>query len=398
MIAIPWYFTMQDDMQRFGLIFVLTNIIALFWVPYCGTLIDKHNRKHIFLVLMGTFGTILLAITAFGFYLGALPWFLVALVFSLTFFNYNVHYPNLYSFVQEISEEKYYGRITSILEIQGQFATILAGAFAAILLEGSVDGMIEILGLKIRLGFDLTAWKIHEIFLVDAITYYIGFAIILFIRFVPLKKRKKVVDSVLDQIKIGYQYLNEHRPIFIFGIASFAIFITILVEGFYLLAIYIKNHLKEGGDVFGSADIIYASGAILSGIFIRYVFKRVSIPWSIIIMTLIMAVAYLTLSFTTDLWIFYTIFLIVGMCNAGARIQRVTFLFMNVPNQVYGRANSIFTVTNIMFRIFFLAIFSLPFFQASNHVIYAFVILSLFLLVAAGVLFSILPKLKELRQ
>jgi len=67
--------------------------------------------------------------------IGALPWQLVAGVFMLTFLNYAVHYPNLYAFVQEIIEPKYYGRITSYLEIQGQLTSILAGAGAALLLE-----------------------------------------------------------------------------------------------------------------------------------------------------------------------------------------------------------------------------------------------------------------------
>ncbi|MEL6987946.1 MAG: hypothetical protein AAGK97_08955, partial [Bacteroidota bacterium] len=68
-------------------------------------------------------------------------------------------------------------------------------------------------------------------------------------------------------------------------------------------------------------------------------------------------------------------------------IQRVNFLFLNIPNQVYGRANSIFAMTNILCRIFFLLIFANAFFQESNNVIYGFMILSSFLFVAAIVLF-----------
>ena len=33
------------------------------------------------------------------------------LVFGITIFNYNVHYPNLYAFGQEITEPKNYGKL-----------------------------------------------------------------------------------------------------------------------------------------------------------------------------------------------------------------------------------------------------------------------------------------------
>ncbi|MEM8907894.1 MAG: MFS transporter, partial [Bacteroidota bacterium] len=102
MLAIPWYFAKEEQMAQFGLIYVLTNIIALFWVPYSGTFIDRFNRKHIFLVLTVVCGSLLFLTAGFGFWQQSLPWYMVAMVFMMTFFNYNIHYPNLYAFVQEI--------------------------------------------------------------------------------------------------------------------------------------------------------------------------------------------------------------------------------------------------------------------------------------------------------
>ena len=387
MLAIPWYFTMQDDMKRFGLIYLVTNVIALFWVPYSGTLVDKYNRKHIFLVLMGVIGAIILSISWYGFTQGALPWFLIVAVFMLTFFNYNLHYPTIYSFVQEITEEKYYSRITSILEIQGQLATILSGAGAALLLEGTKDGILNVFGYEIILGFQIMPWKIYEIFLLDASTYFLAFAIILLIKYIPLKKRKKITESVGNQLKTGWKFLTDHKSIFVFGVASYAIFVTILLEGFYLLAIYVKKQLNEGGDIFATADMFYALGAVLAGVFIRSIFRKIEIPISLILLTLLTASIYFFFTFKMSLAIFFLLNLALGVCNAGSRVQRVNFLFLNIPNHVYGRANSIFNMTNILFRIFFLSIFSLAFFQEENNVIYGFLLLSIFLLIAAVVLY-----------
>ena len=55
--------------------------------------------------------------------------FLVLLVFGLTIFNYNIHYPNLYAFGQEITEKKNYGKLNSYIEVQGQVTSMFAGAF-----------------------------------------------------------------------------------------------------------------------------------------------------------------------------------------------------------------------------------------------------------------------------
>ena len=128
MIAIPWYFTQQDDMARFGLMYLLTNVIAMVWVPYSGTLTDRFSRRKILLVLMAILGCIILSISFTGFYFDGLSWLMVSSVFVLTFLNYNIHYPTLYAFVQKMTEPEYYGKVTSYIEIQGQLATICAGA------------------------------------------------------------------------------------------------------------------------------------------------------------------------------------------------------------------------------------------------------------------------------
>ena len=64
----------------------------------------------------------------------SLPNFLVFFVFAVTIFNYNIHYPTLYAFGQEITEKEKYGKLNSYIEVQGQATSVLAGAFAALLL------------------------------------------------------------------------------------------------------------------------------------------------------------------------------------------------------------------------------------------------------------------------
>jgi hypothetical protein len=107
---------------------------------------------------------------------------------------------------------------------------------------------------------------------------------------------------------------------------------------------------------------------------------------AIIFLTLLTAFVYGLLYLSDSVVIFYLVSILLGLSNAGTRIMRVTYLFRTVPNQVYGRANSVFSISNILLRIGFLTLFTLPFFHQANHVVYAFAIMSIFLLVAAVVL------------
>ena len=386
MLAIPWYFAQQNDMSRFGLIYILTNVIAFFWVPYSGTFVDKYNRKTLFLFVTAIMGLLLFGISAVGWSMGELPWFLVAFVFMMTFFNYNLHYPNLYAFVQEIAEPAYYGKITSYLEIQGQLTNVLAGGAAALLLEGTMNGPLDILGFELPFFQGIIPWEIHQIFLLDAITYVLGFIIISFIGYHSLVDRSPEEGSINKRLMVGFNYLKKNKKIFVFGVASHTTFVAVLITTFYLSASYVDRQLQSGGDVFALSEMLYALGAVFSGLMIRKVFSKVSLLTSIIIMTIMGSALFAVLATTDRIPIFYLMNFILGITNAGIRIQRVTYLFSTIPNQVYGRSNSIFNLVNISFRILFLSIFGLAFFQQDNHVIYAFAILSVFLLIAAFVL------------
>ena len=135
MIAIPWYFVkIVSRPNIFSNSYLLITFLTLFWGLYAGTLIDRYSRKKLFIIINVFCGVLIGGIALYGDYISSLPDFLVILVFGITIFNYNVHYPNLYAFGQEITEPKNYGKLNSYIEVQGQVTSVLAGAFAAILL------------------------------------------------------------------------------------------------------------------------------------------------------------------------------------------------------------------------------------------------------------------------
>lgn len=388
MIAIPWFFAQKDALPFFGLIYILTNICSLFWVPFSGTIVDRYDRKKIFLAITAFVGIIILSFSIYGFKTGGLSMTMVGLVFLITFLNYNIHYPTLYAFVQEITTQDKYSKMTSVLEVIGQLTTISAGAGATLLLEGTTNGQMEIFGFNLNLGFDISPWAIHEILMIDGVTYFIAFILISLISYKPLKERVFEEGSVWTRIKTGIGYLKSNKPIFWFGILSFMVFTVVLLEAFFLGVTYVKNHLVESGDVYANSKMAYSTGAIAIGVMIGFLFKRVNLVLLTIIMTILMAVNLLQLSFTNSIFIFFCSMFMIGILNAGVRITRMTYLFKNVPNQYFGRAGSVFFIFHTILRIVLLLLFKEAFFHESNNIVYAYLILAIILLVTAIIFIS----------
>lgn len=386
MLAIPWYFAKEGEMDQFVIVYILTNVVSFVWVPVAGVLTDRYDRRKIFLVISLLGGLILGTIALVGHLNGGLPWLAVASAFMLTFFNYNIHYPNLYAFVQEITEPEYYGRITSALEIQGQATTMLAGAGAAMLLEGTIDGHLNIFGILINVPFDIRAWTIYEIFTMDAATYFAALFVLLAIRYTPLVVRKGEAGNVLVRLRTGFNYLLSHRYVTIFGVASYAVFVVVLIEGFFIGPLYVNDHLLASGDVFAASEMYYSLGAITSGIIILRIFRGRKGIAGIIGMTVVCAGVCVLLAVTNSVFLFYLSLLLLGLTNAGTRVLRVNTLFRVIPNDLYGRTNSIFNMTNIALRILFLSLFALPFFLKEGNVVYMLLILAAFLVLVTAVL------------
>lgn len=387
-IAIPWYFNNVLGMPTlFGAVNLVVTSISLGWGLYAGTLIDRYNRKTIFIITSIAGCIILSGISLTGFYLASLPAVLVSCVYATTFFVYNIHYPTLFAFAQEITEPKDYGRIISWIEIQGQATTALSMAVGAILYKGTADGFINIFGFHLNTGMHFRPWHLHEIFLMDGFTYLIAIFLIMKIRYKPSEfLGAEAASSVGERLKAGYAFLKKNSLVFLFGNASFFIFATIIVTGFQLLPTYIQNHLQGEADVFASYELYFAVGSMVAGMTARRIFERTSTVMAVIVMTLVTALIYAACMLPISLFVFYIIGVLQGFCNAGTRVMRMTFLFHHIPNKLIGRTGGVFVTVNVLFRLLFFFLLSRPFFVSGGNVIYSFGILAVFVLLAAMLL------------
>jgi len=172
----------------------------------------------------------------------------------------------------------------------------------------------------------------------------------------------------------GIAYLKENPIIFVFGIASYMLFAFTLVEVHVILPSYVFNFLKMDGNIYASAEIYYSFGAILSGVLILRIFKKINTVVGIILLMILVAFAFYAMSMYKILWIFFLGNFILGITNAGVRILRTTYLFNHVPNNLIGRTNSVFNSLNIMIRMLLIGVFALPFFQINDNIRYGYLI------------------------
>jgi DHA3 family macrolide efflux protein-like MFS transporter len=398
MLAIPWYFADILKLPRiYALGYAILTFLSLFWSLYSGTLIDKYSRKKMFLYSNLCCALLIGSIACFGVVNQGTPWILALLVFGITMFHYNIHYPNLYAFGQEISDPKDYGKLNSYIEIQGQSTSIFAGGFAALLLTGTSGNNLNILGLEIPMPFEIEKWQIHEIFLMDSITYALAFIIILFIKYKPLENKKVDIGTVFDRLSQGINFLKTNYLLFIFGLCSYMIFTFLIVEMFILVPNYVSNYLLEGGNVFASSEVYYSIGAVISGISIRKLFDKKNPVFGVIVMMIATILSCFILIVTKNVFAFYFVSFIIGISNAGTRILRITYLFSHIPNHIIGRVGSVFNCMSVIIRTVLISIFTMKFFSQGDTIKWGYLVGIILLTIALIPLIKNYKKLVNLK-
>ena len=251
-----------------------------------------------------------------------------------------------------------------------------------ILLTGTTNNTLDIAGLTFQLPFNIEPWKIYEVLLMDAITYIIVIFIFLLMRYIPIAKDKIHTEGLFQRLRGGFKYLQNNPIIFIFGLASYMLFAFTLVEIHVLLPSYVDKFLKMDGNTYASAEIYYSFGAIFSGIMILRLFKNFNTVFGVIFLMLFVSFAFYLMAIYNVLWIFFLGNFVLGITNAGVRILRTTYIFNHVPNNLIGRAGSVFSTLNILCRMLLIGIFTLPFFHVSNNIRFGYLVGVIMMLLA----------------
>lgn len=395
LIAIPWYFI--DNLKApvvFSQFYSIFTLLSIGWVVYSGALIDKYSRKNIFLILTAVCGSVALGVSAYGFVTGPLGTLPTLLVMGITLLNFNLHYPTLYAFAQEMTYKANYARIISYLEIQGQTTNMLSGALAALLLVGvKANEPLHLMGFKVSLPFNIPAWELHEVFLMDGITYAVAFVLILAIRYKRQTTFNPEEGGAWQRIRTGFDYLRARPRLLLFGVMSYGVFVTVLVQDRILLPEYVRLQLQAGADVFASSDMLFAAGALFSGVITRRLFGKRSPVAAVSLLMLLLSLGYVFMAFNTSIRYLFLFSFFYGYVNTGVRIMRVTYLFNTVSNDKIGRILSFFKVADTTMRGLFIALFTLSFFHEENNIRFGYLVFGIFILLCG---LFIIPTIKPL--
>jgi MFS family permease len=399
MIAIPWYFTATLGWQSsFGIFYGVLTVISTIWSIYAGTLIDKYNRKHI-QIIYSVLGLVLMSLAAMAGQFDSIPlWVVSAIAFAFTVLLYNIHYMNIYSIAQEISPPEYYNKVISYLEVQGQATTILGGAAAAILLEGTKNGNLSIFGFHIPSTITFQPWTLYEIYALDAFTYFLAILILISIRFNPVKERTEESESAWIRLKIGWNFLKDKPALIIIGWLSPAVFVCVLLISFFLMPSYISLVLNASSHVFASSELYFAIGALLSGFVARHFLLKFHEVTRILVLFALALVVFGIFIFNRHLGLFYLANILFGFSNASIRFNRVSYLWKLVPNQLMGRVSSVLNISSYMLRAIWGFIFSLPFFTGRDGMIWVMWVLFFFILFSGFVIYRYSSEIKSLEN
>lgn len=377
MIAIPSYLAIELGLSQFLMqVYFVVAFVSLFWAFLAGVLIDRMDRKNILLLEAGVGALFLAGVAFIGFKQGYLQKEWVAAVYAFTFLLYTLHYPNLYAFIQEIIEAKNFTKISSWMEIIGQFSTLSAGALAALFLSGNKEEGNNLFGFNIDLPFNVPHMTIEEIFLVDGISYLLAFFVYLGIRYESFRAVKQKSASLFGDFKEGLNFLRQRIDLWLFGLSSYLVFISVLLVSFSLIPVYLKNHLNAPSDIYASAEMYFAFGSLGAGVFASRLLSGIGKVRAVIILSFLGTLVVGLLTQIESYFLLYLLMFLFGLSNAGTRIFRVSYLFDKVPREVMGRVGTVISNSGMLLRVILAGLFALSFFSTGSNILVAFYILS----------------------
>ncbi|HUX20783.1 MAG TPA: MFS transporter, partial [Spirochaetia bacterium] len=304
--------------------------------PIVGAVVDRFSRKSL-LLACELFGlSSVLVFSVWGFSTGHYEnWQLVAIyVAGITY--YSTHYPSQFAFVQEIFNEEQYHSLNSVMEVQNQTSSMLAGALASVLIG------------KVNLTYILWA---------DGLTYLIAFFAFLSLSYVRAEGVGKARFNLFSGIAEGFTYLKTKPLLILFFLCSLMPFISVMV-GNYLFPVYILKTLQAGPSVLGAHETTYAVGAILAGLTIPLLLKRLGTLRSILITAGTYTIAIALVAFIPVVGLFLSATVLMGWGNAGTRVGRSSYLMKVVPKSIIGRVNSFFAAFGYAMRLVLIGSFA----------------------------------------
>jgi len=340
MIGVPWFLVNQDGgEQLLGIITLVTTLIGFFVSPYAGVLIDRFHRVKLHRGY-DAFGFIFITgLGVAGWYIDEYSSLLLMVIFVVSILYNMFHYPTIFAISQEVFSKKNFGKINSVMEVQGQAGTMLAGAVGAMI---------------------ISSYGLKTILIIDGITFFVAFILYGLIQYEPVVKRDKNVKqpTMFADFVEGWQFLKGKPMMLVFFLSASMPFIAVMGLN-YILPIYIDNTLQQDGDVFAAFEMIFAAGAVLAGLTVNRLIKKLTPVRSIYFTISLFALAVFLTSVIPSVSLFLAMAVLMGWGNAGTRINMKTLQMNLIPTKLMGRVQSFIRATGVGIRVLLIGGFTL---------------------------------------
>lgn len=100
-------------------------------------------------------------------------------------------------------------------------------------------------------------------------------------------------------------------------------FITVMVTN-YLFPVYIAKTLHQDASIYALTEVIYAVGAVLAGITMSPLSRRIGLYRAVLTTTVTFTAAMFTVALVPVVSVFLLMKVLLGWGNAGTRINRNT--------------------------------------------------------------------------
>ncbi|MFY0545872.1 MFS transporter [Brevibacillus sp. H7] len=368
MIGISWYLVEKTGTaQLLGSTMFVSAVLMFFIGPYIGTLIDRFSRKKMLLAenVIGFF--VLGVLAVWGFIAPYQEWMLIT-VFLVTTFMFQIHYPTQSALVQESFDSRHYDDSNSLLEIENQTASVLAGGIAGMLLG---------------------AFGLHVVLLVDALTYLAAFGLLSTMEYrftLERQARENAGTSWLGQLKQSWLFIREKRGFILFGISALMPFIAVMASNL-LAPVYVNQTLGEDVLVFSFAEVTYAVGAVAAGFFVSTVSRKIGQFAAMVGNILLFAMVMIAMVAIPTGAVFVAAGIFFGWCNASVRLIRQSLYMIIVPKHFMGRVMSFLNSIGMVMRLALIGLFTVMIDSTGAGIGYL-ALAGLLLLAAAGIVVS----------
>ncbi len=329
--AVTWYVLQATHSEvSLGIMIALMTLPTLALLPLTGVIIDRNDRRHLMMGLDAVRGTVILTVAILALTHRVHLWqvYGMTMVVSVGFWMF---WPTLNALVQELSPEDKVLDSNSLMLAAVQGGWMMAGAVV---------------------GFMYNHIGLGGVLLIDSASYVISLACVFQVRKGrvvvthpepddSVERPTKAVAKYFHELREGYDYVAQHRPALLLGIA-WALFIAAMMTQGVLTAPLSDRILHAGAVGYGWLNGGWAIGALVSVFYSSRIIRRYGPHRSVTVTMSLIALSLFFLPAVRWLAIAVMVLFIMGSSRGVGGIAISSEMMEMVPKYIMGRVQNTF--------------------------------------------------------